>query len=192
VKNRDFVLLVIDLLGGQVQGRTKMQKLIYFAGLLTMREKQLGYSPAFYGPYSSEVQRALEQLESAGALTSRVLHTGRPGDSGFEMVRYDYELSDFGKRLAIQLREANEYSALAKKLESNANKLKAALNLDYVTLSVAAKTYYIVSESGEPTRLADIQTQASDLEWQLQHDEITQVADFLQRIGLVRQSEEQD
>ena len=55
----NFVHLTLHALGGQVRGKTKLQKMVYFAGILTGAIEELGYRPHYYGPYSSEVTDAM-------------------------------------------------------------------------------------------------------------------------------------
>jgi len=51
----DFVHLALYAMGGEIRGKTKLQKTIYFLGRLSNHIDELGYNPHFYGPYSSEV-----------------------------------------------------------------------------------------------------------------------------------------
>ena len=63
---RETVLLVIDAAGRTLEGRTAVQKLCYFAGLAL--DEDLGHSAHYYGPYSREVEVALENESFAGDL----------------------------------------------------------------------------------------------------------------------------
>ena len=52
---KDFVQLSLLAMGGQIQGKTNVQKKVYFLGLITDCLDDLGYRAHFYGPYSDEV-----------------------------------------------------------------------------------------------------------------------------------------
>src|SRR5437016_3161878 len=100
LKAYDFVHLVLHAAGGKVQGRTKLQKLVYFAGVLTNMLDDLGYRAHYYGPYSSRVTAATEELRSLGFLEQRTAAAGVVDPHGFEIARYDYTLTEDGKKIA--------------------------------------------------------------------------------------------
>src|SRR5262249_40853843 len=64
----DFVVLAILAMGGEIQGKTKFQKAVYFLGLLTGCIDDLGYRAHFYGPYSDDVANAIDRLRTIGAV----------------------------------------------------------------------------------------------------------------------------
>lgn len=51
MNTRDFVALTLREAGGEICGKTKLQKLLYFVGVLTDCLDELGYRAHFYGPY---------------------------------------------------------------------------------------------------------------------------------------------
>jgi uncharacterized protein YwgA len=83
----DFVHLVLFACGGQMSGRTKLQKTVYFVGALSGRLDELGYRAHYYGPYSSDVSAAVEDLRGLGFLTQRVASDGSHDSQGFEVTR---------------------------------------------------------------------------------------------------------
>ncbi|MGH9427053.1 MAG: hypothetical protein ACRD2L_12215, partial [Terriglobia bacterium] len=88
----DLVLAAVEASGGQLQGRTRLQKLIYLTSAASGREAQLGYRANYYGPYSALVAGALESQVSRQVLHEHVevLGSRSPrffGDDG-EMKRY--------------------------------------------------------------------------------------------------------
>src|SRR5690348_15751358 len=85
----DFVHLVLSASNGQIRGRTKLQKLVYFAGVLTDSLDALGFRAHYYGPYSSAVTSAVEELRSLGFLEERIATGGTMDSHGFEVARYD-------------------------------------------------------------------------------------------------------
>ena len=57
---RDFVALTLMASGGHIQGKTKLQKLVYFTGALTGMLDGLGYRAHYYGPFSPTVAAGLD------------------------------------------------------------------------------------------------------------------------------------
>ncbi len=78
----DFVHLTLAAMGGEIQGRTKLQKTVYFLGVITDSLDGLGYRPHFYGPYSFEVADAIDQLKSLGFVDQNVATAGSAAESG--------------------------------------------------------------------------------------------------------------
>ena len=76
MKAYDFVHLVLYATEGRIQGRTKLQKVVYFAGVLTEMLEQLGYRAHYYGPYSSTVTAAVDELRGLGFLEQRIAGGG--------------------------------------------------------------------------------------------------------------------
>lgn len=46
----DFVLLALHAMGGEIRGKTKLQKTVYFLGLMTGHLDDLGYRTTSTGP----------------------------------------------------------------------------------------------------------------------------------------------
>ena len=63
---RDFVQLALIAMDGEIRGKTKLQKTVYFLGLLTGSLDDLGYRAHFYGPYSDDVAEAVGWLKTIG------------------------------------------------------------------------------------------------------------------------------
>lgn len=137
----DFVHLVLLASGGRMQGRTKLQKTVYFVGALTDQLETLGYRAHYYGPYSSDVSGALDELRGLGFLTQNV-STGSSYDSkGFEMTRYDFALTEAGTLVGEDKSRIHpdEWSRIQEAVE----RLAKAQAEDYVKLSIAAKSYFM-------------------------------------------------
>jgi uncharacterized protein YwgA len=179
---RDFVAMVLREWGGEVQGKTKLQKLVYFVGALANHLDQLGYRPHFYGPYSDEVAYAVGQLKAIGALDQNVTDWGYDR-SGFEVKRYDYRLTEAGRRYAQWLEQRDVTTT--RKIREAVQKLRQAGDLDYITLSIAAKTYYLLGQKPESARLSDLVQLASRFGWNASESQIRGAAEFLDKIGLI-------
>src|SRR5687767_15059420 len=96
----DFVHLVLQAMGGEINGRTKLQKSVYFIGVLSGTIEDLGYRPSYYGPYSAEVAAAADRLRALGFADQTVRSAGVIDQAGFEVTRRDLRLNDAGRRMA--------------------------------------------------------------------------------------------
>jgi uncharacterized protein YwgA len=143
---RDTVLLIVRAAGDSVQGRTVMQKLSYFSGLELSASP--GHRAHYYGPYSSRVEDALNLAVVAGDLHELVERYPDWYGSGPDTLKYTYQLTDAGKAKALEL--AEEHAAEWERIEHAVAAIRTVIpDLNQKTLSSAAKTYLIVSESDE-------------------------------------------
>jgi hypothetical protein len=179
---RDFVALVLREWAGEVQGKTKLQKLVYFVGALANHLDQLGYRPHFYGPYSDEVAYAVSQLKAIGALDQNVTDWGYDR-CGFEVKRYDYRLTEAGRRYAQWLEQ--HHPQLTQKIREAVHALQQAGDLDYMALSIAAKTYFLLGQQKGKARMQDLAELAPRFGWNVTPEQIKEAAEYLQKLGLV-------
>jgi uncharacterized protein YwgA len=179
----DFVHLVLHAMGGEIKGKTKFQKTVYFVGLLTDTVDDLGYRAHFYGPYSSEVAGAAGQLRALGFATQTAAGGGSVDQAGFEVARYDLRLTDEGERMARA--KAEKYPQEWGKIKKAAETLKRADEQDYVKLSIAAKTYFMLGQRRDPVRIKDLAELAESFGWSVTPDQVHDAAQFLQSLGMV-------
>lgn len=181
---RQFVLLVIDAAGGTVSGKTYLQKLCFFVGV-KMRDASLGFRPHYYGPYSDQVSAELSFLKGAGYISEQRRGVGFADSSGWEVTRYDYEVTTEGQAAAQSLRQTHPDDS--KIIQDAVRSVIAAGPLDYMALSIAAKTYWIVNESGAlPISLNRIADQAASLKWKVTTDQVEAATTFLEKLNLVK------
>jgi uncharacterized protein YwgA len=167
---------------GEICGKTKLQKLLYFVGVLTDRLDELGYRAHFYGPYSDDVAYAVGQLKTIGAVDQNVTDWGIDR-SGFEVRRYDFRLNEAGRTFADELARRNP--DLSEKIRSAVKLYKKAGDRDYMELSIAAKTYFLLGQKKGRARLDSLVTQASRFGWNVSEDQIRDAVKYLQQLGLV-------
>lgn len=179
----DFTHLSLLALGGTVRGRTKLQKTIYFLGLLTGNLEDLGYRPHYYGPYSDSVADAVNRMKSLGFVQEAALGTGALSASGFEIARHDFALTNEGRRVARN--KANQNPPAWTKIESAVELFSAAGDLDYMEMSVAAKTIYMLSKKEKPATPLELSESAKALGWNPSPAEITRSIGFLEKLDLV-------
>jgi len=186
MRTYDFVHLAMLALNEDICGKTKLQKTIYFLGLLAGCAKELGYRPHYYGPYSDDVADAVKRLKAVNFITQDTTHFGAVNDAGFEIARHDFRLTEDGRAIAIQKAEAD--SKLWDRIQSAVKTFKAAGDLDYMRMSVAAKTFFILEQEGGKANAQQISENAKQLGWSPSPAEVDASASFLQRLGLVSTS----
>ena len=88
-----FTLKLIDLVGGKVEGRKRLQKLAY---IMKMKKFPLRYEFFYhhYGPYSPELNLEMSELVSQELVKEKETNAG-----------YEYELTSKGKNLINLLEE---------------------------------------------------------------------------------------
>jgi uncharacterized protein YwgA len=129
-KLSDLELLILGLKnssGEVIEGRTKLQKMVFLLEKMHGISFSYHFTPYFYGPYSSDLQTDVDYLVSLGLVTE----TRELTMSG---IRYTYRLTEGGSKLA---------STLASKHGRNVKFTKTVNELSkYPTdfLIVAAKT----------------------------------------------------
>ncbi|MCI0358431.1 MAG: hypothetical protein L0211_08110 [Planctomycetaceae bacterium] len=184
MKTYDFVHLVLYAAGGRIEGRTKLQKFVYFAGVLTEMHEDLGYRAHYYGPYSPKVTAAVEELRGLGFLEQRKAGGGHVDPRGFEFARYDYALTPDGMRIA------EEKSRLRHKvwetIQHAVERLDNADPSDYLKLSIAAKAYYLVHRAKEPITDDQLLQLCQSFGWQVSPEQIAEAIQWLKSLSLVR------
>ena len=183
MKAYDFVHLVIHAAGGKVQGRTKLQKLVYFVGVLTGRLDRLGYRAHYYGPYSADVAGAVQELRGLKFLEQRILSPGAVDQRGFEVTRYDYVLTEEGKEVAdekakAQPEEWDKIVQAVKRIESQDMQ-------DYVRLAIAAKTHLITQNAGQSLSVDELKRRTGEHGWSaFSPDQYDEALKFLKKVGI--------
>lgn len=174
------VLVALNAFGGRMSGRTLLQKRLFFIGELLQWD--LGYDAHFYGPFADEISSGLMELKLGGLLKEEVYGFG--GDSlGFERRRYDYQVTEQGLQGLAWLRQ--HYPEQVQAIEQAVQRIRAAGDLDYMSLSIAAKAYWILKGTGEPLTPAQIAEKAASFSWQVTPQQVQQAIGFLEKLGLI-------
>lgn len=177
-----LVLLIVDAEGGGLRGKTLLQKRAYF--LSNLLGTDLGYRPHFYGPYSPELEDGLARAKALGFIEEQTLGFGMADEVGFEVRRYDYTITDDGKEIVKYLKD--QYPDDCKKIQRCLKRLSEAGDTgDYVSLSIAAKTYHILTERNVSMAMTEIRDAAKELGWNITPDSIDKAVSFLEKMGLV-------
>ena len=162
-----------------IQGRTLLQKKLYFTSVLLNEDH--GFIPHLYGPYSPPLADSIDSLVANGFL-AELTETFLDVSNVFgERKRHTYRLTEDGVRLLDgQEAETRITDAIAR---VNGHTVSANFNL----LSVAAKVHFILTAERQGT-VDRIRRVAQDYGWNLGHDQINKVSDYLLELSLVAES----
>jgi hypothetical protein len=98
---------------------------------------------------------------------------------GFELCRYGFSLTDDGKEVVRFLKTQNRAECL-RVSECLGRLAKAGDFSDYVSLSIAAKTFFILKETSTPVTSDEIKSKADQLGWKISAKDVEKAASFLQ------------
>ncbi len=186
----DILLLVIKgEPGEELQGRTLLQKKIYFLSVLC--KENFGFSAHYYGPYSSFVAEHLDGLVNYGVIkevTESFINTSVERNTFGEIRRHTYSLTDDAEKIWKTAQQKPEYRKWYKALQAIN---KPGISQDFNKLSIAAKVHYIVSWEGE-SKVGKVKQVAEEYGWNVSEDDIESVLLFLTDLGLVTPDESDD
>jgi uncharacterized protein YwgA len=162
--------------GAGLQGRTLLQKKLYFLGVLA--NEDFGFSPYYYGPYSSVVADELGALVGAGFVDEVPQSLYAVGPYG-EKHRYDYELTEDSKSYFTErTAEIEPYLKLLERINAH------PVARDSNSLSLAAKVHLILRERGDVS-MEEIVERAGEFGWKLSPQQVTNVIEYLRQLDLV-------
>jgi uncharacterized protein YwgA len=177
---REAVLVILDAVGGVVEGRTAVQKLSYFAALAINEE--LGHHAHFYGPYSRPVESVLINEAFAGDLEENMEHY--QSWSGPDIRQYTYTLADPGRQAVQEIRKENP--ELCNRIDKVVGDLgKLVPGLPQHPLSLAAKVDFILRSTGGSAQAAEIPVLAREHGWEVTEHDVEQAAKILEGLGRV-------
>jgi uncharacterized protein YwgA len=183
---RHLILALIRQSGDCVEGKTNLQKEMYFISIILGMD--LGFKPHFYGPYSPEVEQGLGELIGAGFVDMKWNSYGVDSESGFEMKKYTYTLTESGKRLSdILAGESPEYDI--KKIKSFVDKLKEMGSPNYQSLSLAAKAYFILKKEGEAMNKKQLKENMLAFGWKVPDEDIESAVGLLSELGFIKENQ---
>jgi uncharacterized protein YwgA len=178
MKIYEIVLLMISEFGGKLPGKTKIQKLCYFYSVLN--DKEMGFRPHYYGPYSPIVENALDELEGLGLIDKGVERLGE-NQEGFEIKKFHYWITKYGRQVVDTIGDNQQKKELEKFIE----KVKKTGLPDTTDISIAAKAYYILQRENIPLTDDEIRKKARAFGWDINSDSINKAANFLSAFGLI-------
>ena len=178
-----ILALAMDAFGGNVVGKTLLQKRMYFIAVLLGDD--YGHRAHYYGPYSDDVADSLVQLVQMGAVNEQTELWGVDSNTGFARQRYTYHLTDTGRTAVIHIAEWEP--ELAEQVRRAATRiLQASEGMDYRELSIAAKVYLIFTQRDSGRMPTDIVAEAQCLAWNITSEQIIEATAFLNRLGVLQ------
>jgi uncharacterized protein YwgA len=176
---RDAALLALDAAEGKIEGRTAMQKIMYFAAVELGED--FGHQAHYFGPYSRAVENALT-TSALGEEVTETIERFPTYASGPDIRKYTYQLTPTGKQEVEAARAEHEDEA--EKISRTVEAVRTVVpDLNQNTLSMAAKVDFIVYQENDRIPLAEIPDLAKQLGWEISEAQVRQSVELLQRLG---------
>lgn len=182
---RDVILAIAaNNKDGKIEGRTLLQKLVYF--LNELNDLHIPFEKAYYGPYSEAVAKSTNSLVTLGFLAeTETLYPAAAGNV-FPVCKYKYTLTPEGREVFESVVEKDR--DFFERLRNALSRITDVGEIDYVSLSLAAKMYHILkTEHPKSMKKHQIMSVAHELNWQLSEESIESAAAFLIDLGLVKE-----
>lgn len=182
---RSLILLTLAAFEGRVEGKTLLQKRLYFLDQLL--QLNFGESAGFehdshyFGPFSTVVGDEVAALQGLGFVqeSSESLHMAQTGF--FEPRRYTYRLTEAGREAAKKLRDGHRDEVAI--VDQALAPVKALRGVDYVQLSIAAKCHLILKRGGQPLSPGAVVEAARRFSWQVTPEQVQRGFQLLQQLG---------
>lgn len=176
-----LLLVIVREKESKLQGRTLLQKKIYFLSVLL--KENFGFSAHYYGPYSSFVAEHLDGLVNYGVLKEvrETLASSVEQNASGEIRRHTYSLTPDAKETWEATQQKRDFKKWDKALRSINEQ---PISEDIKKLSIAAKVHYIVSWQGQST-LEEIRQVAKKYGWDMAEEDVENVLSFLTELKLV-------
>jgi len=186
ISPRGIILLTLAAYNGRVEGKTLLQKRLYFIDqllkLLFGEPPRFQHDAHYFGPYSSLVGDELASLKALGFVEESCESVPLVQTGFFEPRRYSYRLTDAGQRAVANLRA--EHTDDAMRIDQAIERLKRFGNVDYTQLSIAAKCHHIAMRSNQPLSAAAVASAAARFSWQVTPEQAQRGFQLLQELGL--------
>lgn len=178
---QDAALVALDAAEGTIEGRTAMQKIMYFVSVALDRD--FGHRAHYYGPFSRTVEGALT-LSALGEDVIERVELLPEWSSGRDLRKYTYELTPDGEKVAEAA--AKEHPEEAATVRETVEAVRSVVpDLDQYTLSMAAKVDYIVYQQTDRERipLSEIPKLANQLGWRISEPQVEKSVELLTKLG---------
>jgi len=171
----DIIGLTLAANGGEIVGRTTLQKLIYFETVkipsVSLPEPYFAY---FYGPFNRAVANSLERMVFYDILDER-----RAGSGG-----YAYKVSEKGATIVdrLQGRFAQTFGRIMSLVET----CDKYCRLDQNSLSFAAKVHYMLDSQKATLSEDELVRLGKSFGWKISKSDIMDGSELLEQLGLVK------
>lgn len=173
--------ILLRAAGGEIQGKTVLQKLAYFLGVKEGRN--LEFAPHFYGPYSRKIEYALDILTYSGDIMETTTQLG-VNLEGWPVKETTYALTSQGQEYAESaVGEYPETEKLASDLVERARGWDRGLSPQ--PLSLAAKVHFLCHRPGTMPSVAELERAAGKVGWKLGERDIRSALELLRHLELV-------
>jgi uncharacterized protein YwgA len=124
-----FILQLFSSVGGAIEGRKRLQKLVFILKEERGIPFSFSFQPYFYGPYSEDLTDLIETLVSSQFLREEEEEMW-PG-----IVQYDYTLTEKGEILLRRLQQLPQLKAKLEEVRGNSIALNSLETRDLVAMS---------------------------------------------------------
>jgi len=175
----DTIALTIHSNNDIIDGRTTIQKLIYFNSIIIPTINISGYKHYFYGPFNRDVASSLEEMSAFSFINEIV-------KSGF-YESYTYELTEKGKLYTSKLiqNHKQEFEQISETVKICNDFCKLKTN----PLSYAAKAYYILTSTVDGRKgkynIEDVKKVGENFDWNISTEDAEKGVELLQKLKLV-------
>ena len=178
----DVIALTIHSNNDIIEGRTAIQKLIYFVSNMVSGIEIKPYRHYFYGPFSREIASALEEMSACSYLNEIVR-------SKFYEI-YEYGLARKGLEYAQDV--SRRYPSEFEKISDIVGTCSKFCGLEANPLSYAAKAHYVLTNtdggrSGQYTT-EDVSHVAANFDWKISPQDAETGVSLLRELSLVQVS----
>ena len=182
------VLLIMKYLSNEkneIEGKILLQKCIYFVNELLKLD--IKFEPYYYGPYSSEVTFAIEEMKNTGIINEEIeKYIADSWLMKYEPRLFKYNLTEFGSNLADVIEKC--YTKEAENIRKAIEKIKEASKNTSKILSIAGKMYLILKLEDRPKNYKEIISEAEYMNWHIKEEEAKKAIDFLNEIEIVERT----
>lgn len=173
----DIVALLLHANGGKIKDRAAVQKLFYFYAHLSPDVEIPKYVHHFYGPFSCEMDIALDDMSEFSFIDEIVISR--------YYETYAYKLNEKGEKYAENARKNNPqaYDLISRVVDV----CKTHSNLQPMPLSYAAKSHYMLDNSKHAGKytIQEIQQTAKDFGWDFSSQDAETGIKVLKELELV-------
>jgi len=177
----EIIIALIKHNGGEIKGRTKLQKLVFFANEILKLD--ISFRPYYFGPYSDDVAISMDYIRALGMITEIEEHfPDMKFGNSYEAVRYSYKLTSNGEKYFKYLLE--KYPEKISELDKIIKSVNAyqGSEVSYKELSIAAKVFFILKNSTQDLDIDKFRSEAKSLDWDISKDQIIKSFDLLKAI----------
>ncbi len=126
-------LLLLIKLAGKIEGKTRLQKMVFLGKEEENVDIGFGFIKYNYGPYSFELTKALETLQTLGCIKVETILFASASEDGFQTKQFTYMITEEGEKLVnSKIDEMKEVAEKIKHLLKKWNNVPRAKIIEHV------------------------------------------------------------